>query len=1128
MSVFKIGMLSLVTILSFTCPASVFGAQTIDCNPCKLESALNEVSEHYAVLFSYKNSLVENVEVNFDIKEEESFESALERLLKNVDLTYKAVDSKYYLLYSEKEKGKREIRKMERKIKSLSKLEKNSRIQLFKFQRSGKVNSALIYSNLGYRVDGIDVRGSVVDESGNPLIGVNIVVKGTGRGTSTDMAGRFSLDNVDEDAVLVVSYIGFVSQEIPADNHGDLTIVMTEDSSKLEEVVVVAYREQSKSSYTGSAVDLNVQRIESNPLASFQDGLQGQVAGLQLSTPTGQPGAVPDVRIRGVGSINAGSDPLYVIDGIPVVAGDISRLANSSNTIAGLNPRDIATLTVLKDASATAIYGSRGANGVILITTKKGQAGKTKFDFNTQYGMSEMLLPDRNKPLRTNELSELLIEGRVNTGESRAAAEEYIYSRIDKNIDTDWLDVIARRGLYRQYNLSAGGGNDKTSIYTSLGYFDQDAVIIGIDFRKLNAKLNVTHKATDRLTMDVGLSLSNQKLHTNSDAGAAANPVRAMVRVVPWESVYNEDGSYNTDILLTYNPVGMVDENIRETKLYGILGNLGLNYKITEELSIESRGNVNFDLADEFQYDNPYFGAGRNDGGLGRSYDNKVLNYNITNLLKYDHSFNSDHSLNLMLGQEAQKISRNYLYAYVSNYGAPGLTTLANASVYMDATNELTSSSISSYFFNASYLFQSRFVLNATLRRDGSSRFGSEVRYANFGSLGLAWNISSESFLAGSSHIDILRLRTSYGINGNQDIGNFASRGLYRTGEDYNGQPGYVYSQQSNPLLTWEKNKPFNIGVDFSIFGRLDGTVEYYTRTTSDLLFNVPISATNGITSYMANIGEMKNSGWEVALNSENIRSSGGFGWMTNLNFTTNKNVILKLDSDEPIIDTRYIREVGGDFYTFYMPGYAGVDPANGEALWYSDESETGTTNKYSDAKPFKQGSALPKFYAGLTNTLSFKNLSLSFMLYLNYGNKVYDFWGRYTSSDGSALLNDRGNMTRNIYENRWQNPGDITDVPKVVWGNTQSGLSSQHSSRFIYDGTYVRLRDISLSYKLPDEVISKLSINNLRLYVKGTNFATWTKDKKLEMDPDTGLAGSADLTIPISKQILVGLDFSF
>lgn len=1063
----------------------------IEVNNITIENLFKEIQGKSKYIFFYNDEvLANNKAVTIHLKEA-TLESILDLAFLNTNLDYKIDDRQVVV----KKRIKSEIKK-------------------------ASTDTQLIQE--------WTVSGNIVDKTGIPLIGATVIEKGTNNGVTTDFDGNFKMKITQDKSILIISFLGYVTQEVSVNEGKKIKIVLIDEAQNLDEVLVVAYGKQSKSSFTGAAVDVDISKVKEVPTSSFQESLQGNVAGVQMSSTSGQPGYAQSIRIRGVGSINANSDPLYVVDGIPVVSGNISTIATSSNTIAGINQKDIETITVLKDASATSIYGSRGANGVILITTKRGKSGKTKFDFSTQYGVSEMIFRDSNKLLTTPESLELLIESRMNIGESFETAQKYIYDRVDENVNTNWKDVISRTGEYRQYGISASGGSEKTTFYSSLGIYNQEAVIIGVDYKKFNAKVNINHKATDKLSMNFGVAASNQVLHTIDEAGNANNPVRAMVREVPWQPVYNEDGSYNTSILLTYNPVGIVEENIRESKLYGILGNLGLNYDFNKNLSFETKVNVDFNLADEFQYDNPYFGEGRNDGGRGRASDNIVLNWNVTNLLKYSIDINESNNLRFLLGQEAQKITSSSVYAYASNYGAPGLTSLDNASVYKDASSTKTASSLSSIFFNVSYALNNTYFLNVTGRRDGSSRFGSDVRYANFGSIGLGWNIEKEKFMENITFINKLKLRSSYGINGNQEIGDFASRGLYNTGDDYNSNPGYSYGQQSNPSLTWEKNKPFNIGLDFGLFNRFSGTIEYYTRTTTNLLFQVPISATNGITSYLDNVGEMKNSGIELALSAAIFDNPNGFSWKSDFNITTNSNEIIKLQNDEPIIEDNYIREVGSDFYTFYMPGYAGVDAQNGNALWYTNETKTETTSIYSEADPYKQGSALPKFYAGFTNTFNYKNISLSFMLFLNEGNKVYDTWGRYISTDGSAQLNDRGNLTRKIYENRWQQPGDITNVPKVVWGNTQSGLANQHSTRFLYDGTYIRLRDITLAYQLPATLTDKLKISNVRFYLKGTNALTWVKDKELEIDPEVGINGTANLRIPISKQFLMGVDFSF
>lgn len=1074
---------------------------TISEQNTSLKHVLRKLEEQTEYSFFYNSKLVDDkLLVSVDI-DSDSIQTILDTVLEHTSFSYKIIKKNIVLFFDD---------------------EKNEQIK--KNANSSRNNDLSVKKQQGKTT----ITGTIFNLEGLPLSRVSILIRGKPFGTQTNSEGRYAIE-VEKGDILEYSFIGMLKAVRKISTFSSvIDLKMKLDYTEIDEVIVVAYGKQSKKFYTGSAVDINVSKVAKTPLASFQEAMQGNVAGLQISTQSGQPGAVPDIRIRGIGSMNAGSEPLYVVDGIPIVAGNISRIVTSSNTIAGINSKDVASITMLKDASATSIYGSRGANGVVLITTKKGKPGATHFDFSTQFGISQIILPSRNKPLNTNELSELLIESKVNNGDTQEEAEAYIYDRIDRNINTDWVDVISRTGEYSQYNVTASGGNHKTNFYASLGIFNQKGIIIGIDYKKLNAKISFSHQIKNKLKIDFGLAVNHQKLHTNDEGGNANNPIRAMYRTVPWESVYNTDGSYNTNILLTYNPVGLVNENIRETKLYGIRGNLRFKYNFTEDLSFETKGNFDFNLADEFQYDNPYFGAGRNDGGYGQAYDNKIINYNITNLLKYCWRVDSDNSLNFILGQEAQKIEANSVYAYASNYGASGLKTLENASVYEDASSSKTSSSLASYFLSINYSLKSKYIFNVTARRDGSSRFGSEVRYASFGSIGLAWNISSENFMQQIKFVNSLKIRTSYGINGNQEIENFASRGLYETGADYDGEPGYVYSQQSNPQLTWEKNRPFNIGIDFNLLKKISGTIEYYTRTTTDLLFRVPISSTNGLTSYLDNIGEMKNKGWEISVNSINIRTRCGFSWTTNFNFTSNINKITKLENDASIVSGRYIREVGNDFYTFYIPGYAGVDSKDGDALWFTDGTKSKTTNSYSEAKPFKQGSALPKFYSGLTNTLSYKNFSFSFMLYLSYGSKVYDYWGRYVNSDGRSKLNDRGNMTRYIYENRWQKPGDITDVPKMVWGNTQSGLSSQHSTRFLYDGSYLRLRDLTLAYSFPDHWIKKMKMGNLRLYLKTTNLLTWVKDKDIAIDPEVGINGQSNLRIPISKQFLVGLDFSF
>ncbi len=1065
----------------------------IKMNNVGITEVINEIQSSSDFVFLYNNEQVSYIDdINVEV-ENATIDEILYSVLKDTNIGYKIVD----------------------KIIVLSP----------KLPLNNKSNSSPVKS-----FQEKTIKGLVTDETGTPMPGVTVIIKDTQKGVSTGVDGTFEISIPEGEVILEFSYVGYQKQEILlTSGQSSMDVMMRPDITSLSEVIVVAYNEQTKVSFTGSASAIDLQSIEKSPKESFQQSLQGTVAGVFSQSPSGQPGSAPAIRIRGIGSINASNAPLYVVDGVPLSNYEMTSLATSSNTLAGLNSNDIATITILKDASATSIYGSRGANGVILITTKHGKSGKTKFDVDIQHGVSTMLFNDSYKPLNTDELTELLVEARVNNGDTYEDAQDYINSNIDASISTDWVDVITRPGKYSQYNVSASGGNDNTTFYSSLGYYDQEGTVIGVDYKKLNGKLNLRNNISDKFVIDLGLSLSHQILHTNSDAGNAANPMRAIYRTVPWVTVYNDDGTYNTGFLLTYNPVGLVNENIRETKLYGVLGNVGLKWYLLEGLSFESRVNAELNFSNEFRYDNPYFGEGRNDGGRGRAWAKNILNWNFTNLLKYNTELGDDHSIGFTIGYEAQKITSDESFAYAINYGTPDLYTLANAAVPYDAYSARTGSAIESFLASVNYNYSDKYYFNITGRRDGSSRFGKKVRYANFGSVGISWNITEEPFFESVNFLNEFRLRASYGVNGNQDgIGDFESRGLYTTGEDYMGEPGYTYYQQSNPYLTWEKNIPFNVGLDFDIFDRVSGTIEYYNRVTSDLLMNVPLSATNGLTSILDNRGKMKNEGIEFSISSQNTSPTSSFKWFTDFNITCNNNEITELPDDEPIVTTTFKRDVGTTYYTFYLVKYAGVNPDNGDALWYTDETETETTNDYSEAERALVGSSLPKFMGGLTNRFSYRGFSLSVLLYYNFGNKVYDYWERYIANDGSAKLNDRGNMARKIYEERWQEPGDITEVPKVVWGNTQSGSSSQHSTRFLYDGSYLRLRDLTLSYTFPQELIRKVKMDNASLYLRGSNLATYVKDKRLGTDPEVGVDGLTDLRIPASRQFLVGLNISF
>lgn len=973
----------------------------------------------------------------------------------------------------------------------------------------------------------INISGTVTDAFAHPLPGVSLRIAGLNKGTTTDEKGMFHMETPSS-ATLICSFIGYEEQKVPVNNTTHFNIMLKDDSKGLNEIVVVAYGVQTKSSLTGSATMVSSSLYDKAPRSSFQESLQGNVTGLQSTNGSGQPGSIPSIHIRGIGSITAGSSPLYVVDGVPVVTDNLTDY--NVNTLAGINSADIASISVLKDAASASIYGSRAANGVILITTKTGSAGRTKINAAVQRGSNQLTIPPANYPLNTKEMMALLREGWMHKadGTGEAGFQRELRARgIDTTVNTDWIDVLTRHGAYTQANLSAAGGSNKTKFYVSGGYYDSKSALKGVDYKRMTGKLNLSNQATSRLSFDVNLSLTYQRANAVADEGKMANPARSLVRLQPWLKIYNADGSYDFSYNNTFNPVAELDNNSRTGTIYGLLGGAAAKYAFTDFLSFETKISLDLNYARSNLFLAPGFGDGRNTNGWVAVNNSLWTNWVSTNILRFNRRWGY-HGVNTFIGYEAQKTVTNGNATAASNL-LPGLKQLADASKPESVSSVSDANSLTGLFLNTSYDYKQKYYLTASIRRDASSRFGSQRRSAAFWSLGTAWNIYRESFLQDVPGINELKIRASYGSNGNQAIDNYASLSLYSPANDYDGKPGYVLTQYPNPFLTWEQNRPFNIGLDFAVLrNRLSGTIEYYNRTTSRLLLNVPVSSTNGITTVFRNNGQMRNSGWELALSSRNIiaKNENEFSWRTDANISTLSNTITRMDN--PITDILYKRQVGTDFYQFFLAGFAGADPKTGDALWYKDATKTTTTNVYAEAQRFNQGSALPKFYGGVTNYFSYKGFELSFQFFYNWGNKVFDNWGPFTESDGSGGFGSGAKMSRLIYEKRWQQPGDITNVPKVVFGGTQSGLSNQRSSRFIYDGSFIRLRDLMLAYNLPQHWLKQAKINEVKVYVRGNNLWTFVKDKYLTMDPEVPVTGDYDQRPPVFKTFLIGMDVNF
>lgn len=971
-----------------------------------------------------------------------------------------------------------------------------------------------------------NIKGTIRNENNLPLSGVNIWVKNTNKGSSTNFDGDYEIAaNIGDK--LVFSYIGFETIETKVTKN-TIDITLRENISTLKEIIVTGYSIQKKNRLTGAILNLNPKTITKGSRASIQESIQGNIAGVQVVSSSGQPGSTPNVRIRGVGSFQS-SSPLYVIDGFQT---------KDPNVMTSLNTNDIEAISVLKDAAATSIYGVRGANGVIVIKTKSGVSGETQVVYKVQSGFSSPTIANKFKALNTQEFQELLIEGVQNAGirdNDNQALDFLISNGFRPDINTDWYDLLTRDAFYQQHNISINGGSDKTRFFLSGGYFNQEGVILASQFERMNTRLKMDHEFTDSFKIDVNISYNKSISKKRPRGGFFANPVRSIYRLRPDISPFNEDGTFNFDFNNTQNPIAQAQEEIRKDINHRILAGAGLSYQIFDGLVYESLININQTFQDEFIRLPSGFGDAR-PTGRGEQDSNFLFSWLFRNLLRYNLNWKKN-SFTMFGGYELQKTRNKFTDLTVENI-PDGFEDLNNGSLFTLASTNKAQEGLNSVFFNTEYAYNDTYLVSGSVRRDGSSTFGKNNKFAVFWSVGVGWNIAKESFMNSVGFVEDIKLRTSYGINGNDP-----ETGIFDLFEvnDYNGNPGLIFSSLGNPNIKWELNNAFNIGLDYSFFNnRVQGSIDWYLRETKDLLRLRPISAANGDggesnieegNDIADNIGSMQNKGFELDITTRNIVSANtGFNWKTSLNFSKNKNKITKLTDKEskPIIDQTRIIALGESIETFYMPRYAGVDKENGNALWYTDDTRTKVTTNYNDAKEVIIGKATPDFYAGIRNTFSYKRITFDFQLYTVWGGLVYDTWNRFTNSDGSRRLSSTGNVNRGTFERRWQKPGDVTDVPAFVYGNEQSGSSAFRSSRFVYDGSYVRLREATISYDFMPELTNKIKLSNVRVYIKGNNLYTFIKDKRLERDPESGYDGRLNQEIPISMTLFLGVDITF
>lgn len=928
-----------------------------------------------------------------------------------------------------------------------------------------------------------------------PIPGANVQIKGTTVGSITDLDGNFSINVPSDNSILVFSYIGYLSQEVTVGSRTRIDIQLQEDVKQLGEIIIVGYGEQDRKTLTSSISSVSSKDIENLPMSSPDQMMQGRASGVLITSNSGTPGGGMFVRVRGTTSINADNDPLYVVDGIPIVSGNLSAVGlggSTANAMADINPADIESMEILKDASATAIYGARAANGVVLITTKRGKSQKARVSIGSYYGTQSVW---RRPDLVDGPTFEALRnEAAVNNG------GQPIYPNPSQAISTNYADFVFRDAPISNVDVSVTGGNDQVRYLVSASDFRQDGIIAPTAFGRKTGRLNLDAFVSDKLKIGTSVLYSrNTRNRVNNDdniAGALGGTHFFPSNLAP----YQEDGSY-TKFSIFENPIAVINENDITMVTNRVLATVYGEYEFFPGLSLRSNFSVDYNNVKEDTYINTLLNAGAAVNGQATSIVSVNDNWIQENVLNYQTNFAGGHTLSVLLGTSLQQSTFERTSATGQQFPSNDFKRIASAAVQ---TSSSTGSvwGIASVFTRVNYSLKNRYLFTLNVRRDGSSRFGEANRWGTFPSAALGWRISEEKFFDNVNFISDLKLRTSYGVTGNQNgINDFQSRGLWTGGANYANTPGTEPSQLANPDLKWEKTAQFNIGVDVAFLkDRMSLTLDYYNKQTTDLLLAVPIPRSSGFTSIFQNFGEMENKGFELSINA-NAVAQKDFTWDVSFNIAQNKNNIKKLAQAIPVYNRDIIRmEEGIPMYSFWMHKQLGVDPQTGNPIWETME----------DGRPFDPnidrfivGNAWPDFFGGLTNTLRYKNIDAMIFFQYSYGNDQLN-WNRFFQEHGGT----RNTNFLGSQLDRWQQPGDITMVPRMTNANYAANL---RPSRFVEDGSYLRLKNVSIGYTLPSTWINRLGMSSARIYVSGQNLLTFTNYSG--MDPEVNATASTATT---------------
>lgn len=1062
---------ALLTALLIMCFAGYSYAQpsqrfTVDFKQASLAEVFNYIKTHSEYVFTYNSEVLNksSVRITKTFKEAD-LAGIMDACLENTDFTYEVIDRHVIVRMKEKEKAVRRL-----------------------------------------------IQGKVTSESGEPIPGVSVLLSGTTAGVATDAEGLYQIEIPDKPGTkLIYSFVGMKNKEVEVGSRTRIDVQMEPDVLLLEDVVVQgAYgTAQKRADLVSSVFQVDSKQLEHLPPVRIDKLLDGLVPGVVVEANTDSPDNTRtryNLRVRGEASLSASNEPLWIVDGTPIYTGEHTNLIPGMSTtispLSFINPDDLESITILKDASATSIYGANGANGVILVTTKKGQKGRQSLNVSASYGITKINEKTKVKVLNAAQYLELAREAYTNAGKDPAL---FPWQDNDLNTysatDTDWSDVYYDLGNMLEARLSFRGGGDKSAYYVSASYFRNKMTIKG------NLSQRASFRINDELQLWKGLK-GNFTLSASYNVNSLFNPGKDYYENLPVFSAYNADGTFRLynkyiDGLDTdgnpkwvtsrfLNSVAEREENDNRQRTFVIDPNVLLEYDFKNGLVATAQVGVDYQSSFEDMYDARSNWSGISNGkALGYSTRRHVNFLIWTTILRanYNRTFKK-HTIGALAGFEASSKQYNTLSAYGNGFVNDHIKEIS----YAVSTTGSSSASLSrsmSFFLQGSYSYNQRYYFLFNVRKDGNSSFGKDVRWANFASAGVSWNIHNESFFR-SEVVNVLKLKASFGTNGNSRLGSQQAQGTYsfNDSDNYIGEQGASMSASPNPGLSWETTYMTNVGLRVKLFERLDIETEWYDNKTVDLLSQLDVSRTTGDTRVYRNVGKIRNRGIEVTINSVNIRRA--FEWRTDFNISHNRNVLLELyNGIEKVMGTSTLWREGYDVNTHYLVRWAGVDPRDGAPLWYDKNGNITRSYSYDDRVPC--GSTSPKVSGGLTNTFSYKGFSLRVMMNYRIGGRGFSTFGRGVNSDGLNIMSENQAVEQ---LDRWQNPGDLALAPKPIWGvSTQSVMNS---TRFLYKRTFLKLQNIALSYQLPRKILANTGISNCTFTLVGDNLALWTPyDKK-------------------------------